>query len=96
VFSHTDLGRKNDFPERFKGIAELADVVVIDEAHHFRNPGRRGDEETREPSRYYRLYGVRRTTVTLAAQLLQSGGLIRYRRGHIQILDRPALAELSL
>jgi hypothetical protein len=41
------------------------------------------------------MLGVRRTTVTLAAQLLQSAGLIRYRRGHIQILDRPALAELS-
>ena len=42
VFSHTDLGRKGDFPERFQRIAELADVVVIDEAHHFRNPGRWG------------------------------------------------------
>ena len=50
VFSHTDLGRKGDFPERFRRIAELADVVIIDEAHHFRNPG---DEATRtkEPSR---------------------------------------------
>ena len=36
VFSHTDLGRKGDFPERFRRIAELADIVVIDEAHHFR------------------------------------------------------------
>jgi hypothetical protein len=35
------------------------------------------------------------TTVTLAAQLLQSAGLIRYRRGHILILDRTALEELS-
>jgi hypothetical protein len=54
VFSHTDLGRRGDFPERFRRIAELADVVVIDEAHHFRNPGRRGADETTEPSRYYR------------------------------------------
>ena len=58
VFSHTDLGRKKeDFPERFQRIAELADVVVIDEAHHFRNPGRRGDPDREvEPSRYYRLF----------------------------------------
>ena len=59
VFSHTDLGRKGEFPERFRRIAELADVVVIDEAHHFRNPGRRGDgNELVEPSRYYRLYDL--------------------------------------
>ena len=45
VFSHTDLGRKGDFPERFRRIAELADVVIIDEAHHFRNPGRKGDAD---------------------------------------------------
>jgi superfamily II DNA or RNA helicase len=57
VFSHTDLGRKGDFPERFRRIAELADVVVIDEAHHFRNPGRRGGENV-EPSRYHRLHDL--------------------------------------
>jgi superfamily II DNA or RNA helicase len=57
VFSHTDLNRKGDFPERFQRIAELADVVIIDEAHHFRNPGRHGNEEEGvDPSRYYRLY----------------------------------------
>ena len=43
VFSHTDLGRKGDYPERFARIAELADAVIIDEAHHFRNPGRAGE-----------------------------------------------------
>jgi hypothetical protein len=59
VFSHTDLGRKGDFPERFRRIAELVDVVVIDEAHHFRNPGRRGEtDEGAQPSRYYRLYDL--------------------------------------
>ena len=58
VFSHTDLHRKGDFPERFKRIAELADVVIIDEAHHFRNPGTRGSDNGREPSRYYRLYDL--------------------------------------
>ena len=57
VFSHTDLGRKGDYPERLKRIAELADIVIIDEAHHFRNPGRRGDpDKDIEPSRYYRLF----------------------------------------
>jgi superfamily II DNA or RNA helicase len=44
VFSHTDLGRKGDFPERFRRIAELADAVIIDEAHHFRNPVARGED----------------------------------------------------
>ena len=59
VFSHTDLGRKGEFPERFQRIAELADVVVIDEAHHFRNPGRQGDTDKGiEPSRYYRLFDL--------------------------------------
>ena len=57
VFSHTDLTRKGDFPDRFRRIAELADTVIIDEAHHFRNPGTRGDDH-REPSRYYRLYDL--------------------------------------
>ena len=63
VFSHTDLSRTGDFPERFERISDLADAVVIDEAHHFRNPGRRGHrpETPDEPdvrSRYWRLYDL--------------------------------------
>jgi superfamily II DNA or RNA helicase len=58
VFSHTDLGRRGDFPERFRRITELADVVVIDEAHHFRNPGLKGADGKTEPSRYYQLFNL--------------------------------------
>ncbi|MCX7025330.1 MAG: helicase-related protein [Spirochaetes bacterium] len=57
VFSHTDLNRKNEFPERFRRIAELADVVIIDEAHNFRNTGVMGDDDT-DPSRYHKLYAL--------------------------------------
>ena len=56
VFAHTDLGRKGEFPDRFRRLSELADAIVIDEAHHFRNPGRDGDGQDIEPSRYYRLF----------------------------------------
>ena len=38
---------------------------------------------------------LRRTTVTNAARVLQGAGLIRYRRGHIQIVNRPALQEIA-
>jgi len=37
------------------------------------------------------MLGVRRTTLTLIAQDLQSAGLIRCRRGHIEIVDRNGL-----
>lgn len=58
VFSHTDLGREGDFPEVFQRIAEQADVVIIDEAHHFRNPGRQGGDDDRAPSRYFRMFDL--------------------------------------
>jgi CRP-like cAMP-binding protein len=37
------------------------------------------------------MLGVRREGVTEAAQKLQDAGMIRYARGHITVLDRPAL-----
>ena len=76
VFSHTDLGRAGEFPERFRRIAELADVVIIDEAHHFRNPGSAGSEETgREPSRYHRLFELLRSRQEVCKRT-SGGGLL--------------------
>jgi CRP-like cAMP-binding protein len=37
------------------------------------------------------MLGVRRTTVSVVANSLQTAGLIRYHRGHIEIVDRPGL-----
>jgi CRP-like cAMP-binding protein len=41
------------------------------------------------------MLGVRRTTVTLAANTLQQAGIISYRRGKVQIIDRGALEAVS-
>ncbi|MFO1097633.1 MAG: helix-turn-helix domain-containing protein [Xanthobacteraceae bacterium] len=41
------------------------------------------------------MLGTRRTTVTLVARALQAAGLIQYRRGKIEILDRPGLEEAA-
>jgi hypothetical protein len=37
------------------------------------------------------MLGVRRTTVTVVANVLQQAGLIRYHRGHIEIVNRAGL-----
>ena len=41
------------------------------------------------------MLGVRRTTVTMVAGVLQEAGLIRYRRGRIEIIDRCGLEEAA-
>jgi CRP-like cAMP-binding protein len=41
------------------------------------------------------MLGARRATVTLAAGILQRAGLIRYHRGHIEIVDRDGLEDVS-
>lgn len=41
------------------------------------------------------MLGANRKSVTLAALSLQRAGLISYRRGKIQVLDRPGLEKVS-
>lgn len=57
IFNHTDLNRGGETAERLDRIREMADVVVIDEAHHFRNPGIEG-RGARRPSRYRKLFEI--------------------------------------
>jgi superfamily II DNA/RNA helicase len=61
IYNHTDLIRnatsERNFPQEFIDIAAEADVFIIDEAHHFRNPGIAGEGE-RQKSRYRRLSDI--------------------------------------
>jgi superfamily II DNA/RNA helicase len=57
VFNHTDLNRGGDFPERLAKVKQMADVIIVDEAHHFRNPGIKGEGE-KSPSRYWKLFDI--------------------------------------
>ena len=58
VFNHTDLMRSGkDFQYRLDKVKEMADAIIIDEAHHFRNTGLRG-EEGEIISRYWKLADI--------------------------------------
>ena len=52
ILNHTDLLRGGEFPTRLQRIKKMADIIMIDEGHHFRNPGVRGK------SRYWQLYEI--------------------------------------
>ena len=57
IYNHTDLMRSGNYTAEFEYIKENADVVIIDEAHNFRNPGTKGEGE-HGPSRYWRLFDM--------------------------------------
>jgi superfamily II DNA or RNA helicase len=58
VYNHTDLLRAGKFPERMKRLTEMADVIIVDEAHHFRNPGIRGEEGAPRQSHYWQMFDL--------------------------------------
>lgn len=58
IFNHTDLLRGGEFPDRFRSIRDSAHVIIVDEAHHFRNTGTRGETETDPRSRYWKLHDI--------------------------------------
>jgi hypothetical protein len=53
LLNHTDLQRGGEWQERIERLKSQADVIVIDEAHHFRNPG----SKTKR-SRYWALQDI--------------------------------------
>jgi hypothetical protein len=57
VFNHTDLLRGGEFQYRLDRVKEMADVIVVDEAHHFRNRGLKGTDGDFK-SRYWRFYDI--------------------------------------
>jgi superfamily II DNA or RNA helicase len=58
IFNHTDLSRGGEFNEAFENVRERAHVIIIDEAHHFRNTGVRGLNDGERKSRYWRLHEI--------------------------------------
>lgn len=61
IRNHTDLQRQAneqmDYPAFWEAATQDADMVLIDEAHHFRNTGIKGTG-TKKPSRYWKLFDV--------------------------------------
>lgn len=56
IYNHTDLQRES-FGDKFEDVRNRADIVIIDEAHHFRNPGPKGDGVSSR-SRYRRMFDL--------------------------------------
>jgi len=59
IYNHTDLLRTNrQIRLELEQMKEQADVVMIDEAHHFRNTGIRGEDEGDRRSRYWEMFDI--------------------------------------
>ncbi len=53
LINHTDLQRGGEWIEKIQRLKDQADVIVIDEAHHFRNPTTKKDT-----SRYWQMLAL--------------------------------------
>jgi PLD-like domain/Uncharacterized conserved protein (DUF2075) len=71
IYNHTDLLRGGKYPEKIKRLREMADVIVVDEAHHFRNPGLKGEEGDRK-SHYWQLRDLCKGKDVASAPALRS------------------------
>lgn len=59
IYNHTDLLRKDrQVRMELEQMMQQADVVMIDEAHHFRNTGIRGEEGDERRSRYWEMFDI--------------------------------------
>lgn len=58
VFNHTDLLRGGHWAEDLESVRKRAHVIIVDEAHHFRNTGTRGDDPDDPQSRYWKLFQI--------------------------------------
>lgn len=62
IVNHTDLLRKassdKDYPTLIRDLKERADVIVVDEAHHFRNPGIKATKAGERQSHYWQFYDI--------------------------------------
>ncbi len=57
IYNHTDLSREK-MTFQLEQIRDQADVIVIDEAHHFRNTGLKGEQDPSKKSRYWRMFDI--------------------------------------
>ncbi len=59
IYNHTDLMRRDkNVRQEIKQMREQADIVLVDEAHHFRNTGIQGKEGEDRQSRYWELFDI--------------------------------------
>src|SRR5680860_1157934 len=55
IFNHTDLMLGGSMADDMESVRQRADVIIVDEAHHFRNTGTKGDSDDPQ-SRYWKMY----------------------------------------